>query len=54
MPELAGTPKGLDGVDSPEAGHNRNPRDRAESVHAVAQSLQRPFHVELHRYAQSR
>ena len=44
-PELAGTPKGRDGVDSEETGRSRDTGDCAEGVHAVAQSLQRPLHA---------
>ena len=51
-PELAGPPKGRDGVDSTQTRGSRDTGDRAEGVHAVAQSLQRPLHVARHRHAQ--
>nr|POF21467.1 hypothetical protein CFP56_18508 [Quercus suber] len=51
-PELAGTPKGRDGVDSTQTRCSRDTGDRAEGVHAVAQPLQRPLHVARRRHAQ--
>ena len=51
--ELAGAPEGRDGVDSPETRCGRDPRDRTEGVHAVAQYLQRTFHVARHQHVQS-
>lgn len=50
--ELAGAPKGRDGIDFTQTRSSRDTGDRAEGVHAVAQSLQRPLHVAHHRHAQ--